>query len=177
MPIPCSSRSRALVQALRASHRRSLHSSTAPPPAIIPITSVLIANRGEIALRVGRTASELGVRCTTIYTDPDAHSQHATSSPFSVNLGVPNAYLDGERIISVAKQHGCQALHPGYGFLSENSTFARRCVEEGLVFIGPPWKAIEAMGNKSRSKDIMLQAGVPCIPGYHGPNQEPSFLL
>jgi 3-methylcrotonyl-CoA carboxylase alpha subunit len=77
----------------------------------------------------------------------------------------------------VAKQHGCQALHPGYGFLSENSTFARRCVEEGLVFIGPPWKAIEAMGNKSRSKDIMLQAGVPCIPGYHGSNQEPSFLL
>jgi 3-methylcrotonyl-CoA carboxylase alpha subunit len=126
---------------------------------------------------VGRTASTLGVRCTTIYTDPDAASQHALSSPFAVNLGAPNAYLDGERIISVAKEQGCEALHPGYGFLSENSAFARRCVEEGLVFIGPPWKAIEAMGNKSRSKDIMIKAGVPCIPGYHGANQEPEYLL
>jgi hypothetical protein len=94
-----------------------------------------------------------------------------------VNLGAPSAYLDGERIISVAKQQGCQALHPGYGFLSENSAFAKRCVEEGLVFIGPPWKAIEAMGNKSRSKEIMINAGVPCIPGYHGANQEPKYLL
>ncbi|CZS91780.1 probable methylcrotonoyl-CoA carboxylase biotin carboxylase chain [Rhynchosporium agropyri] len=142
-----------------------------------PITSVLIANRGEIALRVGRTASALGVRCTTIYTDPDAQSQHALSSPFAVNLGSANAYLDGERIIKVAKEQSCQALHPGYGFLSENSAFAKRCVEEGIVFIGPPWKAIEAMGNKSRSKDIMIQAGVPCIPGYHGGNQDPSYLL
>jgi 3-methylcrotonyl-CoA carboxylase alpha subunit len=119
----------------------------------------------------------LGVRCTTVYTDPDTYSQHALSSPFSVNLGGPSAYLDGEHIISVAKQQGCQALHPGYGFLSENSAFAKRCVEEGLVFIGPPWKAIEAMGSKSRSKDIMIQAGVPCIPGYHGANQDPAFLL
>jgi 3-methylcrotonyl-CoA carboxylase alpha subunit len=176
MPIPRSSPSQALLRVIGGAHHRSLHNSAASP-LITPITSVLIANRGEIALRVGRTASELGVRCTTIYTDPDAHSQHARSSPFSVNLGAPSAYLDGERIISVAKQHGCQALHPGYGFLSENSTFAKRCVEEGLVFIGPPWKSIEAMGNKSRSKDIMLQAGVPCIPGYHGANQDPAFLL
>jgi 3-methylcrotonyl-CoA carboxylase alpha subunit len=94
-----------------------------------------------------------------------------------VNLGAANAYLDGERIISVAKEQGCEALHPGYGFLSENSAFAKRCVEEGLVFIGPPWEAIEAMGNKSRSKDIMIQAGVPCIPGYHGANQDPNHLL
>lgn len=142
-----------------------------------PITSVLIANRGEIALRVGRTAAIHGIKCTTIYTDPDATSQHALSSPFAVNLGPPSAYLDGEKIISVAKEQGCQALHPGYGFLSENSAFARRCAEEGLVFIGPPWKAIEAMGNKSRSKDIMIKAGVPCIPGYHGENQDPQFLL
>ncbi|KFY06719.1 hypothetical protein V492_07797 [Pseudogymnoascus sp. VKM F-4246] len=138
---------------------------------------VLIANRGEIALRVGRTAAESGIRCTTLYTDPDAHSQHALSSPFAVNLGQASAYLDGERIIAVAKEQGCQALHPGYGFLSENSAFAKRCVEEGLVFIGPPWKAIEAMGNKSRSKDIMIKAGVPCIPGYHGANQDPENLL
>jgi 3-methylcrotonyl-CoA carboxylase alpha subunit len=117
------------------------------------------------------------VRCTTIYTDPDAHSQHALSSPFAVNLGAPSAYLDGERIIKAAKEQGCEALHPGYGFLSENSAFAKRCVEEGLVFIGPPWKAIEAMGNKSRSKEIMIDAGVPCIPGYHGANQDPNYLL
>jgi 3-methylcrotonyl-CoA carboxylase alpha subunit len=176
MPIPPASSSRALARVLRSSQHRSLHKSTTSPPQFTPITSVLIANRGEIALRVGRTASELGVRCTTIYTDPDANSQHALSSPFSVNLGAASAYLDGERIISVAKQNGCQALHPGYGFLSENSAFAKRCVEEGLVFIGPPWKAIEAMGNKSRSKDIMIKAGVPCIPGYHGGNQQPEYL-
>lgn len=167
------SRSRALTRAILSSQGRRHVSSTSSTP----ITSVLIANRGEIALRVGRTASALGVRCTTIYTDPDAYSQHALSSPFAVNLGAANAYLDGERIISVAKEQGCEALHPGYGFLSENSAFARRCAEEGLVFIGPPWKAIEAMGNKSRSKEIMINAGVPCIPGYHGANQDPEYLL
>ncbi|KAG9244631.1 3-methylcrotonyl-CoA carboxylase-like protein subunit alpha [Calycina marina] len=166
------SRSRAIARTLLTNHPR--HLSTSPST---PITSVLIANRGEIALRVGRTASALGVKCTTIYTDPDALSQHALSSPLAVNLGAANAYLDGERIIKVAKERGCEALHPGYGFLSENSAFARRCVEEGLVFIGPPWKAIEAMGNKSRSKDIMIKAGVPCIPGYHGADQEPQLLL
>ena len=94
-----------------------------------------------------------------------------------MNLGPANAYLDGERIINVAKEQGCQALHPGYGFLSENAGFAKRCQEEGLVFIGPPWKAIESMGDKSRSKEIMIAAGVPCIPGYHGSNQDPHFLL
>ncbi|KAI6708067.1 hypothetical protein JHW43_009407 [Diplocarpon mali] len=151
--------------------------STTSVSKITPITSVLIANRGEIALRVGRTASALGLRCTTIYTDPDARSQHALSSPFAVNLGSANAYLDGERIIKVAKEQSCEALHPGYGFLSENSAFAKRCHDEGLVFIGPPWKAIEAMGSKSRSKEIMIGAGVPCIPGYHGGNQDPQHLL
>lgn len=176
-PMLPTSRSRAIARSLLTSNTSRALSATASTPKTTPITSVLIANRGEIALRVGRTASALGVRCTTLYTAPDAHAQHALSSPFAVNLGAPNAYLDGERIISVAKQQGCEALHPGYGFLSENSAFAKRCVEEGLVFIGPPWKAIEAMGNKSRSKDIMIKAGVPCIPGYHGENQDPQFLL
>ena len=169
--------SRSVARALNASIKRSIHSSAALRSQVKPLTSVLIANRGEIALRVGRTASDLGVRCTTIYTDPDAQSQHALSSPFAVNLGDPKAYLDGEKIIQVAKENGCQSLHPGYGFLSENSEFARRCVEEGIVFIGPPWKAIEAMGNKSRSKEIMIGAGVPCIPGYHGGNQDPQYLF
>jgi len=126
--------------------------------------------------RVNRTASEYGIRTTTLYTNPDAHSQHALSSPFSVNLGEPSAYLDGDRIIQVAKQHGCEGIHPGYGFLSENAAFARKCTDAGLNFIGPPWQAIEAMGSKSRSKDIMTEAGVPCIPGYHGERQEPEYL-
>ncbi|KAH0537419.1 hypothetical protein FGG08_005772 [Glutinoglossum americanum] len=112
---------------------------------------------------------------------PDAQSQHALCTPFAVNIGSPSAYLDGDRIIKIAKQEGCCSIHPGYGFLSENSAFAKKCTEEGLIFIGPPWKAIEAMGNKrrvlqSQSKDIMIAAGVPCIPGYHGPNQDPTFL-
>lgn len=170
------SRTRAIARAILATRSRPLSTNTSSP-VVKPITSVLIANRGEIALRVGRTASDLGVRCTTIYTDPDANSQHALSSPYSVNLGDPKAYLDGERIIKVAKEQGCEALHPGYGFLSENSQFAKRCAEEGVVFIGPPYTAIEAMGNKSRSKEIMIGAGVPCIPGYHGENQDPQHLL
>ncbi|KAJ5709177.1 Methylcrotonoyl-CoA carboxylase subunit alpha [Penicillium malachiteum] len=140
------------------------------------LDSILIANRGEIALRVGRTAAEHGIRVTTLYTDPDSQSQHALSSPFSYNLGSVSAYLDGDRIIEIAKREGCGGIHPGYGFLSENSAFARKCTEAGLVFIGPPWKAIEDMGDKSRSKEIMLAAGVPCVPGYHGHNQDPQFL-
>ncbi|KAJ6164477.1 hypothetical protein N7470_003149 [Penicillium chermesinum] len=122
------------------------------------LDSILIANRGEIALRVGRTAAEHGIRVTTLYTDPDSRSQHALSSPFAYNLGPVSAYLDGDRIIEIAKKEGCRGIHPGYGFLSENSAFARKCTEAGLVFIGPPWKAIEDMGDKSRSKEIMLAA-------------------
>ncbi|KAI9676108.1 MAG: hypothetical protein M1817_000852 [Caeruleum heppii] len=98
----------------------------------------------------------------------------ATSS--AVNLGLPNAYLDGDRIIEAAQAMKCAAIHPGYGFLSENSDFARKCGEAGLIFIGPPWTAIEAMGSKSESKNIMTAAGVPCVPGYHGSNQDPDFL-
>ncbi|KAI2793645.1 Methylcrotonoyl-CoA carboxylase subunit alpha [Penicillium oxalicum] len=140
------------------------------------LDSILIANRGEIALRVGRTAAEHGIRVTTLYTDPDSRAQHALSTPFAFNLGSVSAYLDGDRIIEIAKKEGCRGIHPGYGFLSENSAFARKCTEAGIVFIGPPWKAIEDMGDKSRSKEIMLAAGVPCVPGYHGQNQDPAFL-
>lgn len=154
----------------------SVRHNTTATPATKSLTSVLIANRGEIALRVGRTASEHGIRTTTLYTDPDARSQHALSSPYAVNLGDPSAYLDGDRIIQIAQEQGCQGIHPGYGFLSENPTFARKCTEAGLTFIGPPWQAIESMGSKSESKDIMTQAGVPCIPGYHGSNQDPAHL-
>ncbi|KAI1324586.1 carbamoyl-phosphate synthase subunit L [Xylariaceae sp. FL0255] len=144
---------------------------------ITPITSLLIANRGEIALRINKTAKRLGIQTTTLYTDPDASSQHATCSPHSIGLGAANGYLDGERIVRLAKQHGIQALHPGYGFLSENSAFARRCEEEGIVFVGPPAQAMADMGDKARSKEIMTKAGVPCVPGYHGSDQGEIELL
>lgn len=136
--------------------------------AVTPITSLLIANRGEIALRIGRTAARMGIATTTLYTPVDAASQHARSSPSA--LALPS-YLDGEAIISLARRHGIQALHPGYGFLSENAAFARRCGEEGIVFVGPPPQAMADMGDKARSKEIMTAAGVPCVPGYHGAEQ------
>ncbi|KAK3722936.1 hypothetical protein LTR37_002081 [Vermiconidia calcicola] len=157
---------------------RRWNSTSAAPSAesVEPLRSILIANRGEIALRVGKTASQYGIRTTTLYTDPDRHSQHALSSPFAVNLGSTDQYLNGERIIQVAREEGCQAIHPGYGFLSENAAFAKACTDAGIKFIGPPSEAIEAMGNKSRSKEIMTSAGVPCIPGYHGTEQDPKHL-
>ncbi|RPB05248.1 3-methylcrotonyl-CoA carboxylase subunit alpha [Choiromyces venosus 120613-1] len=164
-------------RALLSLTRPSLRWQSSSVPKTRPLRSILIANRGEIALRVNRTASEYGIRTTTVYTDPDAHAQHASVTPHSVNLGPPSAYLDVDKIIKAAKERGCDSIHPGYGFLSENSAFAKRVTEEGLIFIGPPSTAIEAMGNKSQSKDIMLKAGVPCIPGYHGSNQDPDFLL
>ncbi|KAK3336108.1 carbamoyl-phosphate synthase L chain, ATP binding domain-containing protein [Cercophora scortea] len=136
-----------------------------------PITSLLIANRGEIALRIARTAAAMGIRTTTLYTDVDAGSQHAKCSPHALALGPPSAYLDGPRIVALAKQHGIQALHPGYGFLSENPTFAKACEDAGIVFVGPPARAMAEMGDKARSKEIMTAAGVPCVPGYHGPEQ------
>ncbi|KAL2353062.1 carbamoyl-phosphate synthase L chain, ATP binding domain-containing protein [Cryomyces antarcticus] len=162
--------------ALPLSRRRNSTQAAGSPTHLKPLTSVLIANRGEIALRVGRTAAEYGIRTTTLYTEPDARSQHALSSPFAVNLGDPTAYLDGDHIIEVAKSEGCEGIHPGYGFLSENSEFARKVTEAGLVFIGPPHTAIAVMGNKSESKRIMTAANVPCIPGYHGSEQDPQSL-
>ncbi len=175
----------ALRQPLRGSPTSSLPlqqrantTASAGPsqPKSWSIDSILIANRGEIALRINRTASSHGIRTTTLYTDPDAQSQHAHSSPHAFNLGSTSAYLDQDKIISVAKQQGCQAIHPGYGFLSENPTFARKCAEAGIKFLGPPASAITDMGDKARSKEIMEAAGVPCVPGYHGSNQDPLRL-
>lgn len=161
----------------RFAPRRLFNSSTASSVPVTPITSLLIANRGEIALRINKTAKRLGIQTTTLYTDPDASSQHAACSPNAIGLGPANAYLDGERIVKLAKQHGIQALHPGYGFLSENSAFAERCEQEGIVFVGPPAKAMADMGDKARSKEIMTKAGVPCVPGYHGSDQGEAELL
>ncbi|KAI1431310.1 carbamoyl-phosphate synthase subunit L [Xylaria sp. CBS 124048] len=161
----------------RAFTRRYVSASVPAHTQITPITSLLIANRGEIALRINKTATRLGIQTTTLYTDPDASSQHAACSPHSIGLGAANGYLDGERIVKLAKQRGIQALHPGYGFLSENSAFARRCEEEGIIFVGPPAKAMADMGDKARSKEIMTKAGVPCVPGYHGSDQGETELL
>jgi 3-methylcrotonyl-CoA carboxylase alpha subunit len=157
-------------------HASTNTTTSSGSPATEPLRSILIANRGEIALRVNRTASQTGIRITTLYTDPDRQSQHALSSPFAINLGSTDQYLNGQRIIQLAKENGCEAIHPGYGFLSENADFAKACEDAGVKFIGPPYKAIEDMGDKSRSKEIMIAAGVPCIPGYHGKEQDPLVL-
>ncbi|KAG5977117.1 hypothetical protein E4U55_007068 [Claviceps digitariae] len=152
-------------------------SSSSSAPKTNALSSVLIANRGEIAIRINRTAERMGIRATTVYTDVDAGSWHASTGFRSLGLGPANGYLDGDKIIALAKQHGIEALHPGYGFLSENSQFAEKCEKEGIVFVGPPASAMADMGNKARSKEIMTAANVPCVPGYHGPEQGEQELL
>ena len=140
---------------------------------------ILIANRGEIACRVAATARRMGVRSVAVYSDVDAQAKHVLACDEAVHIGgnAPrDSYLRGERIIAAALQTGAQAVHPGYGFLSENEEFAQACADAGLVFIGPPPSAIKAMGLKSQSKVLMGQAGVPLVPGYHGADQDPALL-
>lgn len=141
--------------------------------------TILIANRGEIACRVAATARKLGMKTIAVYSDADANAKHVTSCDVAVRIGeasVQQSYLKGETILEVAQRFGAQAIHPGYGFLSENETFAQACTHAGVTFIGPPASAIAAMGSKSAAKNLMAQAGVPLVPGYHGENQEPAFL-
>jgi len=140
---------------------------------------ILIANRGEIAVRVARTARRLGIGTVAVYSEADADALHVASCDDAYLIGPAPAresYLNGERIIEVARRSGAQAIHPGYGFLSENAAFAQACADAGLVFIGPPASAIAAMGSKSASKDIMGKAGVPLVPGYHGDAQDVALL-
>ena len=140
---------------------------------------ILIANRGEIACRVIRTAKRMGVATVAVYSDADANALHVTMADEAVHIGaapVRESYLLPDRIIEAAKRTGAQAIHPGYGFLSENSGFARACKEAGLVFIGPPPSAIEAMGLKGAAKALMEEAKVPVVPGYHGDDQTPELL-
>ncbi|MCY7315614.1 MAG: 3-methylcrotonyl-CoA carboxylase [Rubrivivax sp.] len=142
-------------------------------------TKILIANRGEIACRVAATARRLGVRTVAVYSDADAQARHVRACDEAVRVGsnAPrDSYLVMHRIIEAAQATGAQAVHPGYGFLSENEVFARACAAAGLVFVGPPPEAIAAMGSKSAAKSLMAQAGVPLVPGYHGGNNEPAFL-
>lgn len=140
---------------------------------------ILIANRGEIACRVIHTARKLGILTVAVYSDADRNALHVTMADEAVHIGAApsrESYLLGDRIIAAALKTGAEAIHPGYGFLSENTSFCRACKENGLVFIGPPAEAIEAMGSKSAAKDIMGKAGVPLVPGYHGADQDPIIL-
>jgi len=141
---------------------------------------ILIANRGEIACRVARTARRLGVRTVAVYSDADARAAHVAACDEAVRIGGPRSqesYLRGDVILDAARHTGAQAIHPGYGFLSENAEFAAECARAGIVFIGPTPEAISAMGSKSAAKALMEKAGVPLTPGYHGARQEADYLL
>jgi 3-methylcrotonyl-CoA carboxylase alpha subunit len=140
---------------------------------------ILIANRGEIACRVAATARRMAVKTVAVYSDADADAKHVHACDESVHIGgsAPrDSYLRWDRIIAAAKSSGAEAIHPGYGFLSENEEFAQACADAGLVFIGPPPAAIKAMGLKAESKRLMEKAGVPLVPGYHGADQDPALL-
>ena len=142
-------------------------------------TKILIANRGEIACRVIKTARRLGIKTVAVYSDADRNARHVAMADEAVHIGPPAAresYLVADRIIEAAKRTGAQAIHPGYGFLSENAGFADACAAAGIVFIGPPADSIRAMGSKSEAKKIMEKARVPLVPGYHGDDQSPELL-
>ncbi|MFM6950663.1 MAG: acetyl/propionyl/methylcrotonyl-CoA carboxylase subunit alpha [Chakrabartia sp.] len=143
------------------------------------IKSLLIANRGEIACRIIRTARAMGVRTVAVYSDADANALHVREADQAVHIGPSPAresYLVGEKIIAAAKASGAEAIHPGYGFLSENAAFAQGVLDAGLVWVGPKPASIDAMGLKDAAKQLMHAAGVPVTPGYLGENQDPAFL-
>jgi 3-methylcrotonyl-CoA carboxylase alpha subunit len=140
---------------------------------------ILIANRGEIACRVAATARRMAIQSVAVYSDADAGAKHVGFCDEAVHIGgsaPKDSYLRWERIIEAARATGAEAIHPGYGFLSENEEFAQACADAGLVFIGPPASAIKAMGLKAESKQLMEKAGVPLVPGYHGSDQDPALL-
>ncbi|MEM7459839.1 MAG: acetyl-CoA carboxylase biotin carboxylase subunit, partial [Pseudomonadota bacterium] len=144
------------------------------------ISKILIANRGEIACRVMRTAKALGIKTVAVYSDADAGAPHTQLADEAVHIGaspVGESYLVIDKIIAAAQATNAYAVHPGYGFLSENAAFAKACAEHDLIFIGPPELAIEVMGDKARSKRAMLEAGVPCIPGYQDEDQSDATLI
>ena len=143
------------------------------------IRTLLIANRGEIACRIMRTARRLGLRTVAVYSDADAGAQHVAQADEAHRIGpapARNSYLKIDAILDAARRSGADAIHPGYGFLSENADFAEACAKAGIVFVGPPASAIRAMGSKSASKELMTTTGVPLVPGYHGADQDPATL-
>ena len=142
-------------------------------------TKILIANRGEIACRIIRTAQCLGIKTVAVYSDADRYALHVKMADEAISIGPPppaESYLAGEKIVSAALKSGAQAIHPGYGFLSENTDFCQLCTTNNIVFIGPSVEAITAMGSKSTAKKLMQAAKVPTVPGYHGDDQCPSML-
>jgi len=142
-------------------------------------SKILIANRGEIACRVIKTARRMGIRTVAVYSDADRDARHVAMADEAVRIGgspARDSYLVVDRILDAAKRTAAQAIHPGYGFLSENAGFAEACAKAGIVFIGPPPNAIRAMGSKSEAKKIMEKARVPLVPGYHGDDQAPELL-
>ena len=144
-----------------------------------PFQSVLIANRGEIACRIIRTAKTMGLRTIAVYSEADADAPHVVAADDARLIGPPLAaqsYLNVEAVLEAARSTGAEAVHPGYGFLSENASFAEACAQAGLVFVGPPPNAIELMGDKAKAKRRMIEAGVPCIPGYQDDDQTDATL-
>ncbi|CAM4219608.1 acetyl/propionyl/methylcrotonyl-CoA carboxylase subunit alpha [Pseudoalteromonas ostreae] len=143
------------------------------------LQKILIANRGEIACRVMRTAKQMGLTTVAVYSDADKNSQHVKLADEAYHIGAApskDSYLVADKIIQVALDAGADCIHPGYGFLSENSEFAKACEANNIAFIGPPASSIEAMGSKTRAKEIMAAANVPLVPGYYGDKQDPAFL-
>jgi len=144
------------------------------------IDKILIANRGEIACRIIRTAHKMGIECVAVYSDADKSAQHVLLADEAWYLGpspAKDSYLRADKILEIAKKSNANAVHPGYGFLSENAKFADDCAQNGITFIGPPTAAIEAMGSKSEAKNIMTKANVPLVQGYHGDDQDQSLLM
>ena len=144
------------------------------------LTTLLVANRGEIAVRVMRTAKAMGLKTVAVYSEADANAQHVREADQSVCIGpapVADSYLQLDAILDAAERTGADCIHPGYGFLSENQAFASACEAKGIEFIGPPNAAIEIMGDKAKAKRAMIDAGVPCVPGYQGHDQKVSTLV
>ncbi len=143
------------------------------------LKKILIANRGEIACRVMKTAKRLGLKTVAVYSDADANALHVQLADEAYHIGPApskDSYLVADKILEVAKLSGADCVHPGYGFLSENNTFAEALEAAGIAFIGPLASSIEAMGSKTRAKEIMAQASVPLVPGYYGEKQDSDFL-
>ncbi|MCQ8876690.1 acetyl/propionyl/methylcrotonyl-CoA carboxylase subunit alpha [Pseudoalteromonas shioyasakiensis] len=143
------------------------------------LKKILIANRGEIACRVMRTAKHMGLSTVAVYSDADKNAQHVKLADEAYHIGPApskDSYLVADKILKVALDTNVDCIHPGYGFLSENSEFANACEQNNIAFIGPPASSIEAMGSKTRAKEIMAKANVPLVPGYYGDNQDPTFL-
>src|SRR5665213_3358303 len=144
------------------------------------IKKILVANRGEIAIRVMKTCREMGIATVAIYSDADKDSLFVKCADEAIAIGgfqASDSYLDQEKIINAAKKTGADAIHPGYGFLSENAGFVKKCSAADIIFIGPSADVVEAMGSKSKAKEIMQKAGIPTVPGYNGKDQSIEIFL